>query len=155
LFSVGTPLGGARVVVIGGSSGIGLATAKMAHDLGADVTIAGRDAQRLEDARSRVGPGIAAVRVDVADEAQVRDLFASVPNIDHVGTLRGAQVAGRVADVEVIALRHPMEVRFWGSVYVCKYAAPRMGDGGSITLCSGIVAERPMAGRSIGTASTS
>jgi NAD(P)-dependent dehydrogenase (short-subunit alcohol dehydrogenase family) len=155
LFFVGVPLSGARVVIIGGSSGIGLATAKMAHGLGARVTIAGRDAERLEAAKGQVGGDVDAVQLDVADELQVRELFASISHVDHVVSLAGAQVAGRITDVDLTRLRHPMEVRFWGSVHLCKYAAPRMGDGGSITLCSGVVAQRAMPGRSIGTASTS
>ena len=154
LFSMGVPLSGARVVVIGGSSGIGLATATMAHELGAHVTIAGRDGERLQAARSRIGDDVSAVPVDVADEDQVRELFAALPHVDHVATLAGVQVAGRITETEVSVLRQPLDVRFWGSVHVCKYAAPKMTDGGSITLCSGIVAERAMAGRSMGTVST-
>jgi NAD(P)-dependent dehydrogenase (short-subunit alcohol dehydrogenase family) len=152
---MGASLTGARVVIIGGSSGIGLATAAMTHELGAHVTIAGRDPERLAAAKDRLGGDVEAVQTDVADEVQVRDLFASVPKVDHVVTLAGAQVAGRITEADLTTLRYPMEVRFWGSVHVCKYAAPKMVDGGSITLCSGIVAARAMPGRSIGTASTS
>jgi NAD(P)-dependent dehydrogenase (short-subunit alcohol dehydrogenase family) len=127
----------------------------MAHALGAHVTIAGRDKDRLAKAKEQIGGDITAVPVDVSDESQVQELFTPMSHIDHVVTLAGAQVAGRVTTADVAKLRYPMEVRFWGSVFVCKYAAPKMAEGGSITLCSGIVAERAMPGRSIGTASTS
>jgi NAD(P)-dependent dehydrogenase (short-subunit alcohol dehydrogenase family) len=148
-------LSGAHVVVIGGGSGIGLATATLAHGLGAHVTIAGRDADRLENARQQIGDDVVAVTADVAKEPDVRDLFAGLAHVDHVATLAGVQVPGRIADTDLAVLRQPLDVRFWGSVHVCKYAAPKMTDGGSITLCSGIVAERPSAGRSMGTVSTS
>jgi NAD(P)-dependent dehydrogenase (short-subunit alcohol dehydrogenase family) len=141
------------VVVIGGSSGMGLATAKMARELGAGVTIVARDEKRLAAAREEIGPDTNTASLDVADEAAVKDLFGSLDAVDHVATLAGTQVFGPIADIDSSMLRRPMDVRFWGSVYICKYAAPKM-NGGSITLCSGIVAERPIRGRALGTAST-
>jgi NAD(P)-dependent dehydrogenase (short-subunit alcohol dehydrogenase family) len=150
--SVSEPLEGASVVVIGGSSGIGLATARMARAAGARVTIAGRDPARLEAAR--VSADVDAVATDVSDEDQVRALFEQVGHVDHVAVLSGAAVSGLITETETAALRVPMEVRFWGSVYVAKHASPRMDTGGSITLTSGVIVERPMAGRVLGTATT-
>jgi NAD(P)-dependent dehydrogenase (short-subunit alcohol dehydrogenase family) len=154
LFSMGASLRGAEVVVVGGSSGIGLATAQIAHAEGAHVTIAGRDAERLKTARERIGDDTDAIPLDVAVEDDVRQLFESLDRVDHVATLAGAQVYGRVTEADTNQLHHPMDVRFWGSLFVCKHAAPHLGGSGSITLCSGILAERPMVGRSVGSGST-
>jgi NAD(P)-dependent dehydrogenase (short-subunit alcohol dehydrogenase family) len=151
---MGEGLTGAHVVVIGGSSGIGLATARMALGRGADVTIAGRDEERLASARTEMGDAVQAQCLDVAEEDQVREFFAGLEQVDHVAVLAGAQIVGRVTESDVAVLRHPMEVRFWGSVFVCKYAAPKMPADGSVTLCSGVVVERPTPGRSMGVAST-
>ena len=133
---------------------MGLATAKLALEAGAHVTIAGRDSDRLERARADLGGDTAAVPLDVSDEAAVRDLFESLERVDHVVTLAGARAFGRVADTDTAKLRAPMEVRFWGSLYVCKYAAARMNGEGSITLSSGVVVARPSPGQGVGAAST-
>jgi NAD(P)-dependent dehydrogenase (short-subunit alcohol dehydrogenase family) len=154
LFSVGDTLRGATVVVVGGSSGIGLATAELAHEEGAHVVIAGRDPDRLKKAREQIGGDTKAFPLNVAVEDEVRELFESLDRVDHVATLAGAQVAGRITETDVDQLRIPMDVRRWGSLYLCKHAAGHMGEGGSITLCSGIVAERPMPGRAMGTVTT-
>jgi NAD(P)-dependent dehydrogenase (short-subunit alcohol dehydrogenase family) len=61
---------------------------------------------------------------------------------------------GSIVDGDVEVFRRSMEVRFWGALWACRYGAPRMDRGGSITLCSGLVAHRPRAGRAVGTAAT-
>jgi NAD(P)-dependent dehydrogenase (short-subunit alcohol dehydrogenase family) len=138
----------ASVVVIGGSSGIGLATATLAHEAGAQVTIAGRDEDRLKAACERLGRDVRGVALDVADEAAVRDLFGSLERIDHVATLAGTHVAGALADVDTEALRGPVDNRFWGPLYICKHAGPKMTTG-SITICTGAGVGRPQPGRAI------
>jgi NAD(P)-dependent dehydrogenase (short-subunit alcohol dehydrogenase family) len=138
----------ASVVVIGGSSGIGLATAMQAHAAGAVVTIAGRDEQKLASAREQIGGDTQTAALDVADERAVRDLFASIDHVDHVATLAGTHVAGNIADVDTDALRGPVDNRFWGPLFLCKHAAPKMTSG-SITICTGAGVGRPRAGGAI------
>lgn len=135
-------------MIIGGSSGIGLATAQLAAAAGANVTIAGRDHQRLDDALATLGARARGVALDVADERAVQDLFASFDHVDHVATLAGSHVHGAIAEVDTAALSGPVDNRFWGPVYVCKYAAPKMSDG-SITICTGAGVARPRAGAAI------
>src|SRR5688500_10831842 len=141
-------LQGASVVVIGGSSGIGLATAKLARAAGAHLTIAGRDKDRLAAACEEIGGDTDGVVVDIADEAAVRDLFSSIERVDHVATLAGTHVAGAIADVDTETLRGPVDNRFWGPLFLCKHAAPKMTSG-SITICTGAGVGRPRAGGAI------
>jgi len=138
----------ASVVVIGGSSGIGLATARRANDAGARVTIVGRDERRLESARDQLGGDVRSFALDVADEGAVEGLFASLETVDHVATLAGTHVAGSIADLDTAAMRGPVDNRFWGPIHVCKYAAPKM-TAGSITFCTGAGVARPRAGAAI------
>jgi len=136
------------VVLIGGSSGIGLATAKLVQEAGARVTIAGRDKDRLAAALDQLGRGVQGAIVDVADEAAVKELFDSIDGVDHVATLAGTHVAGAIADVDTATLRGPVDNRFWGPLYLCKHATPKMTSG-SITICTGAGVGRPRAGGAI------
>lgn len=147
-------LEGASVVVFGGSSGMGLATAKMAQTAGARVTIAGRDTTRLDAAVREIGGDVSLFSLDVADEEAVAKLFDGLDRVDHVATLAGAAAHGKIAELDVADMRRPMDVRFWGSVHIAKHAAPKMPPGGSITFCSGVAAARPVPGRALGTATT-
>lgn len=145
-------LEGAVVVVIGGSSGIGLATARAAAGAGAHVTIAGRDQARLDEALASLPDGVRGVAADVSDEGAVRDLFAGFDHVDHVATLAGSHVSGNLTDLSVDELRGPVDSRFWGPLFVGKHAAPKMTTG-SITICTGAGVDRPRSGNAIVTAS--
>ena len=140
-------LQGACVVVVGGTSGIGLATARLAQEAGARVVIAGRDKDRLAAARQQLGntDGFA---LDVGHEQEVKDLFASLDKVDHVATLAGTHVNGPIVDIDTAKLQEPVDNRFWGPIYLCKYAAPKMAAG-SITLCTGAGVGRPRRGAAI------
>jgi NAD(P)-dependent dehydrogenase (short-subunit alcohol dehydrogenase family) len=141
-------LKGASVVVIGGTSGIGLATAKLAADAGARLTIAGRDKERLASALETLGTDARGVSLDIADEGAVRDLFDSMDHVDHVVSLAGTHVHGRLTDVDTDTLRGPVDNRFWGPLHIGKYAPSKM-TGGSITICTGAGVARPRAGAAI------
>lgn len=141
------------VVVLGGSSGIGLATARAAQAEGASVIITGRSAERLAAARAALGTQATTRVLDAADEAGTREFFAELPGLDHLFITAG-QLAldGKLAPA-VEALRPAMDTRFWGAIYAAKYAAPKMRAGGSITFMSGTAARRPLPGASVATAS--
>jgi NAD(P)-dependent dehydrogenase (short-subunit alcohol dehydrogenase family) len=137
-----------RVVIIGGSSGIGLATAGAAIRAGAEVVIVGRSRARLDAALEQLPQALTGV-ADVADGHAVEDLFAELGAMDHVALTAGGMAGGHLADADLTALRDDMDTRFWGAVHVCKAAAPRLRPGGSITLCSGAVSKKPAPGRSV------
>lgn len=113
------------------------------------MTIAGRDKDRLAAACDELGGDVGSVVVDVADEGAVEALFASFDGVDHVATFAGTHVAGNIADVDTATLRGPVDNRFWGPLFVCKYAAPKISGPGSITLCTGAGVGRPRAGGAI------
>jgi NAD(P)-dependent dehydrogenase (short-subunit alcohol dehydrogenase family) len=138
----------ADVVVIGGTSGIGLATAAMAQEAGARVTVAGRDEDRLAAALDQLGGRARGVALDVADEPAVRDLFGSFDHVDHVAVLAGTRADGEIAGIDAAAARGPIDSRLFGALYVCKHAAPKMTDG-SITICTGAGVARPRRGGAI------
>src|SRR5690554_4339630 len=85
-------LNGKKIVVIGGTSGIGLATALAAAQCGANVWALGRSAANIEKARARAGERIKIMSVDTHDEDALRAVFEEVGVIDHlVSTATGAK----------------------------------------------------------------
>ena len=147
-------LDGKQVVIIGGSSGIGLETARLALTEGAFVTIAGRSEDRLRKAAKGLGSDrLRSVVADLADESSIRSLFADESRIDHIfvpaGELRPG--GGDLLKDDINGLRSILEVRLLGVAYVVRHARPRM-EGGSITLMSGLYSTRPAAGGAIAAA---
>lgn len=136
------------VVVLGGSSGIGLACASAAHESGASVVIAGRSSEKLDLARERVGDAARTFTVDVADETSVRELFEQIERVDHLLVSAAETRAASMEEPESETLRATLDVRVWGGYYAAKHAVPRM-NGGSITFVSGLSAMRPYPGSEI------
>lgn len=148
-------LEGKRVVIIGGSSGIGLETARLALAQGALVTIAGRSEDRLRRAAASLSGGnrLRSVVADMSNEASIKALFAAESHVDHVfvpaGELRPGAADVLTADAE--SMRSILEVRVLGISHVVRHAKPCM-QGGSITLMSGLYASRPGQGGAMGAA---
>ena len=141
------------VVILGGSSGIGLATAQAARDEGAKVIITGRDAARLDNARAALGDRVESRVLDAGDEAGTRALFAGLPALDHVFITAGTLVLDAKLAPDTATLEPALDMRFWGALYAAKYAAPKIRSGGSITFMSGTASRRPLPGASVATAS--
>jgi NAD(P)-dependent dehydrogenase (short-subunit alcohol dehydrogenase family) len=141
------------VVVLGGSSGIGLATAKAARAEGAHVVITGRSAERLQMAQAELGDAVRTVVLDVADEIGTQTFFRELDQLDHVFITAGTLLKDSRLAPESTALRPAMDTRFWGALYAAKYGAAKMNGSGSITFMSGTAALRPLAGASVASAS--
>ena len=148
-------LKGAKVVVLGGTSGMGLATAKAAHSEGATVVITGRSADGLERAKASLGGGVDVGVLEMADEAGHRAFFAKIGPFDHLVIAAAQAVVGPFLETDCAELRPAMESRFWGSYYAAKYAAPQINKGGSITFFSGVACEKPAPGMQVVAASCS
>jgi NAD(P)-dependent dehydrogenase (short-subunit alcohol dehydrogenase family) len=132
------------VVVIGGSSGIGEATAAAAASLGARVIVSSRDADRVARVVERIGDRAHGFPADIGSERSVDALFEHIGLADHVVVTAGDALEGSVKLVDLGAARRFAEARFWGLIYVARAATFR--DGGSLTVVSGTAHWRPRAG---------
>ena len=144
---------GQRIVVIGGSSGMGLATARAAALEGADVTIASSRQDRINAALSELPDGCVGMAVDVRDESDIAALFERVGDFDHLAYTAGDAFMPRpLVDLSLADARVTFDVRLWGAVGVIKHAAPRIRPGGSLALTTGTVGQRPVLGAALAAA---
>jgi NAD(P)-dependent dehydrogenase (short-subunit alcohol dehydrogenase family) len=142
-------LSGQHVLVIGGSSGIGLAVAKLAKDHGANVTIAARDASKLAEAAKHLGANISTKTVDLNSDESVSGLFKTIGKFDHLAMTGPAPGFGAFGQTTIAQARADFDAKFWGQ-YSAAYHAVNNGlsKQGSITLMSGAYSARPVAGAS-------
>ncbi|WP_207459668.1 SDR family oxidoreductase [Azospirillum sp. SYSU D00513] len=136
-------LTGQRVLVLGGSSGIGLAAAARAAEAGAEVTIASRSQAKLDAALAGLGPKARAAVLDTVDEAAVEAFFAEGTPWDHIVVSAAQTPSGPVRSLGLADARSAMESKFWGAYRVAR--AARIREGGSLTLISGFLSVRPSA----------
>jgi NAD(P)-dependent dehydrogenase (short-subunit alcohol dehydrogenase family) len=132
-----------RVVVIGGSSGIGLAVAEGALAEGARVVVASSRAETVEAAVERLGEGAAGAVVDTRDEASISGFFEETGTFDHLAYTAGdwgrALGGQSVAQMDFDSARDGMAVRFWGALMAIKHAQGRISRTGSVTLTDGVL----------------
>src|SRR5258708_17730318 len=128
-----------KVVVVGGSSGIGLSTAELAKREGADVIIASRNVERLDAVANKLNA--IAIPADVTSDESVIDLFRRCGPVDHVVVTAAQLRTGPFKTVKMEDVRATMEAKFWGAWRVAHAAEIR--PGGSLTLVTGYLSIRP------------
>src|ERR1700704_5050578 len=142
--SVNTKFESERIVILGGTSGIGLATAERAAADGATVIVASSSAERIDAALARLPASAGGYPVDVRREEQIRDLFNRLGSFDHLAFTAGETLQiGALADTDLEAARLALDVRLWGAYGAVKHAVAHLRPGGSIVLSSGIAGTRP------------
>ena len=143
-------LEGQRVVVIGGSSGIGLAVAECALADGAEVVVGSSNPANVEAVVQRLGNAASGSAVDVKDEASVEAFLAGVGAFDHLVFTAGdwgpSLFSGPAAQLDFASVDAGLQVRFWGALKAIKHALPRIAATGSITLTDGVLVHRPRKG---------
>jgi NAD(P)-dependent dehydrogenase (short-subunit alcohol dehydrogenase family) len=138
-------------LVFGGTSGIGLATARAAAAHGAAVTVTSRSRERSERAAREIGEGARSEVANSLDEDEVRALYDRVGAVDHIVYTAGDDlVLSPVGKLDLAAARRAFDVRVFGVLAAVKHGATRVRPGGSIVLTHGIAGARPSAGWSVG-----
>jgi NAD(P)-dependent dehydrogenase (short-subunit alcohol dehydrogenase family) len=147
-------LGGQTVVLIGGSAGIGLETARLARREGADVVLAGRSPGRLAQAAAEVGARSTAA-FDATDSAALERFFVDLPApIDHVLVTAGGPSYGPLLEMSAADVRDGLSDHVVMGLAVARGAAGKMRPGGTLLLMGGTGAGRIAPGLGIASAAT-
>jgi len=143
----GTGLQNKRVVILGGSSGIGLAVAELAASQGANVVIASSGAERVQKAIESIGGEAQGQSVDVSKERDVATLFTKLGVFDHLVFTAGDSLHLRdLATTDLGQARRAFELRYWSALAAVKYGSPHIRKGGCIVLTTGVAGLRPQKG---------
>ena len=137
------------VVVIGGSAGIGLETARLARAEGADVILAARNPERLQQAADDIG-AMRTAAFDATDEAALDGFFDDLPEtVDHVMVTAGRPYYGPLAEMDVAAARRSFDDHYWLALQIARLATGRVRPGGTLLFMSGTGGRRIGVGYSI------
>jgi NAD(P)-dependent dehydrogenase (short-subunit alcohol dehydrogenase family) len=139
---------GQTVVLIGGSAGIGLETARRARSEGAEIILTGRSADRLEEAARELGAqGTAAF--DVADTEALEAFFDGLPDrVDHVMVTAGRPYYAPLAELDVDEAKHAQDTHLWLAVRIAQLAVGRVRPAGTLLFIGGTGGRRPGIGLS-------
>jgi NAD(P)-dependent dehydrogenase (short-subunit alcohol dehydrogenase family) len=136
-----------RVVIVGGSSGIGLAVAEQAAARGAKVVITSSNAERVHKAVKSVGGEAQGEAVDVSDERAVEHFFTKLGAFDHLVFTAGDSLhVHNLAATDLKQARRAFELRYWSALAAVKYGSPQIRKGGSVVLTTGVAGRRPHKG---------
>jgi NAD(P)-dependent dehydrogenase (short-subunit alcohol dehydrogenase family) len=143
-------LNGKRVVILGGSSGIGLAVAQAAAGDGAQVVVASSNSDRLDRALSSLPAGSEGRVTNLLSSREVAALFEDLGDFDHLVYTAGEalQIAPLKA-IDISTARSFFELRYWGALAAAKAARGKLRPGGSIVFTSGVAGARPGSGWSV------
>ncbi|WAC11516.1 SDR family oxidoreductase [Dyadobacter pollutisoli] len=145
------PLQNKKIVIIGGSAGIGFAVAQAVAAKQAHVVIVSSNQERVNKALETLPENSAGYAVDVTNETQIQQLFETIGPFDHLVYTAGENLMlGNVSDTDVAGARKFWDIRYWGAFAAVKHASTTINPGGSMVLTSGIASNRPNAGWALG-----
>jgi NAD(P)-dependent dehydrogenase (short-subunit alcohol dehydrogenase family) len=133
-----------RIVVLGGTSGIGFAVAKAASEAGARVVVGSSSQARVTAAVAALGAGAEGRAVDLSDETATRAFFAAVGGFDHLVYTAGEPLRLLGLDADLAEIRRFFELRYWGALAAAKHGRKAIRGGGSLVFTSGSAGARPL-----------
>ena len=138
-----------KVVVIGGTSGIGLSAATELCHAGAEVWLTGRTPDKAAAASAAIGDRATGHAVDARDAAKLQAFFASVGEFDHlIVALGGGSAIGAFKDLDEVKMRAGFDNKFWPYLNAIRLGVGHIRGSGSITLITGAAGRRAIKGTS-------
>ena len=136
-----------RIVVLGGSSGIGLAVAQQAVARGARAIIASSNAERVKQAVATLDGKAEGHALDLSNERDIQNFFQKIGDFDHLVFTAGDTLQlNELAATDLTKARQAFELRYWAALAAVKYASPHIRKDGSIVLTTGVAGRRPHKG---------
>ncbi len=140
-------LKGKRIVLVGGTSGVGFSTAEAAAAEGAQVVVVSGKKENVDRAVAPLPNGSEGHVANISDEKQVMELFERIGAFDHLVFTAGASLSmGELNTIDFEKAKAFFDTRFWGSLMAARYGSPFINPGGSIVLTNGIAGLRPWKG---------
>ncbi|OXL82389.1 short-chain dehydrogenase [Paenibacillus sp. SSG-1] len=134
-------LKGQRVIIMGGTSGMGLASAQLLVELGADVIVTGRDQAKLETALQLLGSGAKGEQLNAASYEDLKSFYERQGSFDHlVIAVSGAKGGGNFRELSLDELRSGFDAKFWPQVTSAQLSLNTLSGSGSITFLTAISA---------------
>jgi NAD(P)-dependent dehydrogenase (short-subunit alcohol dehydrogenase family) len=137
------PKANEHVVVVGGTSGIGLSLVRAAHALGCKLTLTGRGAERVAETAKSVGSDVVGRHLDLDDAGSIEAALKDGPSIDHLVLLPLYQVATTVKDFNVGEANKLLHIKITGYLKTVSTILPRLKPTSSIVVFGGLAKERP------------
>ena len=132
------------VLLLGASSGIGFATAKLAAEEGARIIIVSSNEERLNRALKQLPESANGLVADLSKEEDIKALFEQIEKIDHlVYTAGESLLVTPITGLNLDDARSSFNTRFWGAIASIRYGAQHLNPGGSILLTSGAAGIKP------------
>ena len=136
-----------RIVVLGGSSGIGLAVAQQVVARGARAIIASSNADRVKQAVATLDGKAEGHPLDLSKERDIQSFFQKIGDFDHLVFTAGDTLQlNELVATDLTKARHAFELRYWAALAAVKYASPHIRKDGSIVLTTGVAGRRPHKG---------
>jgi len=140
-----------HILIVGGSSGMGLATARMSVALGATVVLASHDEKKLNDSVNSLGPSASAVLVDVTKEESIKALVKKIQAIDHLFITAGPGGRSGFLENPIDDARDYLNGKFWSAYALTREIIRKIRKDGSVTYISGGLSLRPEKGSTAAT----
>jgi NAD(P)-dependent dehydrogenase (short-subunit alcohol dehydrogenase family) len=136
----------ARVLIVGGTGGIGRALAERYQSLGSDVVITSRDAKRAAAVAAEIGPNVRGIALDIAEPEKIAGMLAGVGNIDRLLIVAIERDSNTVKNYDLTKARRAVTVKLVGYTEVVHVMLNRMKPDASIVIFGGLAGMRPYPG---------
>ncbi|MBS0351560.1 MAG: SDR family oxidoreductase [Proteobacteria bacterium] len=142
-------LSGKRIVVIGGTSGIGLGITKACKELGAHLIVARRSPEKLTSTQKELGKQIEIHCLDISQPGEIQSFFDKLDPFDHVAVSAATVSWGNFGAMLEKDEQASFRSKFWGQYYTAKFGYPKIKEGGSIIFFAGCWSQKPIFGAAI------